>query len=517
MKRSREEFETIDIDDRTTNETEEKPVIKRQKTNENGDYSNIEELLRTLYNVNTESVEGEMTIEQIEKFKENFDKDPVNNVVKNAITSVGILNATMDVNKNNENKHFFLNSVKPTDLKATNQHQSGRCWMFAALNVFRHLIIKAVDVEDFEFSQTYLFFWDKFERSNYLLQYFINNDVNPTEREPQTLMGLHLCDGGYWSFFANLVHKYGLVPKNVMNETAQSYYSPELNDALEEYVLAGCSTIYEKKQKGATSEELTQIKDTLMEQVHSILVKSFGNMPETFSWYYRDEYKDTHVMHGMTPQLCAHTLLAGVDIRDFVVLTNIPNKGRPYNKVYTIKNVCNVVGGKRETFINMDIRSLKRYAQKCLKDGVGVWFAGDVGKGFNPYDFTLDETSLKTQDIFGNTLPFNKEQKILFQNTSASHAMVLTGFNEEKEGKPCQWQVENSWGYYDHQTPGIDGFLSMSDSWFDDNLIEIVVHKGYLSRTDQKLLTQEPIELDMWDFMAPALRVDSTHMNPNTE
>jgi bleomycin hydrolase len=512
MKRFRVEY---DSDEETLPDRKRQRIDNENNENDNNNEEEIsDQLLRTLYNTDN-NVEGQLSIKQIERFKNKFKSDHIANVVKNAITSVGILNATMDVNKHNENKHLFINSVKPMDLKATNQHQTGRCWMFAALNVFRHLIIKAIDIEDFEFSQTYLFFWDKFERSNYMLQYFIDNNDSPTEREPQCLMEVSLSDGGYWTFFANLVHKYGLVPKSVMQETAQSYYSPELNDTLQEYILAGCNTIYEKKQKGVSNKELTRIKDELMEQVFSILTKSFGNMPETFSWYFRNDRKETHAMHKLTPQIYAQTLLGGIDIRDFVVLANIPSKTRPYNKTYTIKNMSNVVGGNKETFMNMDIRSLKKYAQKCLKDNVGVWFAGDVGKGFNPYEFTLDETTIRTEDIFGKVLPFTKEQKVLFGNTSASHAMVLTGFNEEKEGKPTQWQVENSWGYYDHLTPGLDGFLSMSDKWFDDNLMEIVIHKSYLSRTDQKLLTQTPIELNMWDFMAPALRVDSSHMNPN--
>jgi bleomycin hydrolase len=43
----------------------------------------------------------------------------------------------------------------------TNQKNSGRCWIFATLNVILIPFIKEHDVEEFEFSQAYLFFWDK--------------------------------------------------------------------------------------------------------------------------------------------------------------------------------------------------------------------------------------------------------------------------------------------------------------------------------------------------------------------
>lgn len=51
----------------------------------------------------------------------------------------------------------------------TNQKSSGRCWLFAALNVIRLPFIKQLNLEDFEFSQLYLFFWDKIERCNFVL------------------------------------------------------------------------------------------------------------------------------------------------------------------------------------------------------------------------------------------------------------------------------------------------------------------------------------------------------------
>lgn len=51
----------------------------------------------------------------------------------------------------------------------TNQKSSGRCWLFAALNVIRLPLVKHLNLEDFEFSQNYLFFWDKIERCNFVL------------------------------------------------------------------------------------------------------------------------------------------------------------------------------------------------------------------------------------------------------------------------------------------------------------------------------------------------------------
>lgn len=57
------------------------------------------------------------------------------------------------------NFFFYLKveEVKPM----TNQKSSGRCWIFAALNAIRIPFAKQYNLDEFEFSQAHLFFWDK--------------------------------------------------------------------------------------------------------------------------------------------------------------------------------------------------------------------------------------------------------------------------------------------------------------------------------------------------------------------
>lgn len=60
----------------------------------------------------------------------------------------------------------------------TNQKNSGRCWLFAALNCIRVPFIKQYNLDEFEFSQGYLFYWDKIERCHY----FLNNIIETASR-----------------------------------------------------------------------------------------------------------------------------------------------------------------------------------------------------------------------------------------------------------------------------------------------------------------------------------------------
>jgi bleomycin hydrolase len=94
----------------------------------------------------------------------------------------------------------------------TNQRSSGRCWLFAATNVFRVAIMKKHNLKDFELSQAYLFFWDKLEKANYFLEQIIDTAGDGLDsRLIQELLKAPVNDGGQWDMVANLVAKYGLV------------------------------------------------------------------------------------------------------------------------------------------------------------------------------------------------------------------------------------------------------------------------------------------------------------------
>ena len=43
----------------------------------------------------------------------------------------------------------------------TDQKSSGRCWIYATLNMLRIHFCRQHNLEEFEFSETYLYFWDK--------------------------------------------------------------------------------------------------------------------------------------------------------------------------------------------------------------------------------------------------------------------------------------------------------------------------------------------------------------------
>jgi len=442
----------------------------------------------------------------IQECNREFVNDPKNIVERNAIVSIGSLLATTNSDRLNEISHIFMNSIKRKDVKATNQGMSGRCWMFSGLNIFRHMMIEALGLENFEFSETYLFFYDKLEKSNNYIQWFIENpDKDTNDRIFEHILEYHMGDGGYWNYFANLVEKYGLIPKSAMNETWQSGDSEDMNHIIEEQLRNCVQYIYKSRM---SKEDKNKIKNETMKKVYNILVKFLGTPPNTFEWSYKNEEDVSNIVGGFTPLSFKQMILPTINMSDFVVISNMPNY--EYKKKYRIKHSSNMEGGIYAEVLNMPIDEMEKYAKKSITAGMGVWFAADVRQDFNPYHSILDDKLSDDSGVFERPENFKKSDRLKFGNLQANHAMLLTGFNVDKGNQPISWQVENSWGYWDNEVPGADGFLYMSKSWFRKYVMEIVVHRGFLSRTMGNLMDKDVIELEPWSSFGKTLKVSGT-------
>lgn len=451
----------------------------------------------------------------IKKCNDDFNKEDINLVTKNVITNVGSFFATTDHTESIKINHVFLNSIKKKNLKATNQGMSGRCWIFSGLNMFRHHVIKALELENFEFSETYLFFWDKFERSNSFLHgiinYFENNKENNNFYNDELFKYLiepekFMSDGGYWNNFTNIVTKYGLIPKSAMPETFQSEYSSDMNKILMDILQSTANQIYNiLKEKKNNSELIKNIKNETLQRIYNTLVKFLGEPPKSFDWSYVTEVGETNIIQKLSPHAFKDMVIPGLDMNDFIILTHIPDKKYKYYQKYSINFTNNIIEGNLCETINLPVNELKKYAKKSVISGMPVWFAADVGKSFHPFYSCLNDKVFNNDIIFGKNKKMDKSERFLFKNQETSHAMTIVGVNIGYNNSTVNWEVENSWGYYDNEEPGKDGFLNMDDQWFSEYVGHIVVHKKFLSRYIQQILKQDAINIDPWDSIAPAL------------
>ena len=77
-----------------------------------------------------------ITPENIKQFKADFKAVPQSNTIKNSITNNGFLASSQNTDSKAAMDPVF--SIDLTTNAVANQKQSGRCWMFAALNTMRH-------------------------------------------------------------------------------------------------------------------------------------------------------------------------------------------------------------------------------------------------------------------------------------------------------------------------------------------------------------------------------------------
>jgi bleomycin hydrolase len=444
----------------------------------------------------------------LEYCKTEFNNDPKNIISRNAIVSIGSMISTTDSKVLNKIDHIFLNTIRKKETKATNQGRTGRCWMFAGLNIFRHNIIHALHLDNFEFSQTYLFFWDKLERANTYMCWFIDNPgIDPTSREFEYMADGFISDGGWWNMFSNLVNKYGLIPKSAMRETWQSVDSEDMNNVLSDYINSTVNVMYENRKK-LNKQEMIVLKQLCLTKIYNILVMYLGEPPSEIKWSYLNEENVPHVLEKLSPETFTKATLPSIDLDDFVVLSNIPY-GLQENKMYEILLSSNITNGKNFTFLNLHINELIKYTTKSVLAGLPVWFAADIDRDFNFYHSTLDNKLANQEHIFGKKYNFDKKSKILFRQLNSNHAMTFVGLNISDKNIVTNFQVENSWGYFNNDNLGEDGFLNMSLEWFKENVLQVVIHKNFLSRNILKLTKQNTIKLQPWESVAPSLKISS--------
>jgi len=438
---------------------------------------------------------SELTKEFTDQLYANYEANVKYVALENAVTHNGI-HASLETRKSAvENTPVF--SLDLTKDKVTNQKASGRCWMFAALNTFRHKMISSFQLEDFELSQAHTFFWDKYEKSNWFLEQVIATaDQDLTSRKVSFLLQTPQQDGGQWDMVVSLFEKYGVVPKSVYPESISSSNSRELNTYLNKLLRQDAQILRDLIHSGADSEAVASKKQALLQEIFNFLAMSLGLPPREFDFSYRDKDNQFHTESCLTPQ-SFYKKYVDLQLDDYVSIINAPTTDKPYGKSYTVDMLGNVVGSRPVRYLNVPMDRLKELAIAQMKAGETVWFGSDVGQVSNRkagilatdvYDFEAGMDIHLTQDKAG---------RLDYAESLMTHAMVLTGVDLDEAGQPRKWKVENSWG----DKVGTDGYFVASDAWMDEYTYQIVVRKEFLTADELAAYEAEPIVLAPWDPM----------------
>jgi len=244
---------------------------------------------------------------------------------------------------------------------------------------------------------------------------------------------------------------------------------------------------------GKNRQELEKTKEYFLTEFYRMLTYFLGDPPSHFHFDFRDKEGNFHSIEKITP-LEFYNEYVGIDVNNYISLIHAPTPDKPFGKTFTIDFLGNVVEGKNVKYLNTTLDELKAASVKQLKAGEPVWFGCDIRFQTERKKGLMDPRVYLFDHSLGSSFTLDRSGRLLYGDSLLTHAMVITGVNISAE-KPNRWKVENSWG----EDRGEKGFFIMSDSWFDEFVYQVVIHRKYLSQDLLDQFEKDPVILPPWD------------------
>lgn len=434
-----------------------------------------------------------ISAEELARYTNSYENDQYKRSMTHVFSKTSLDNLAFDPIAAKDMQFKFSVDIKT--MSCANQKSSGRCWLFAATNVLREIVAKKKNIAEFELSQSYLAFWDKFERINYFLDSIIDTAHLPDgDRTVSYILDVGVHDGGQWDMFVNIVNKYGIVPKDAMPETAQTSGTGTMNRHINLFLRKKACELRHMIASGASADEVAALRDSALDKAFSFLCECFTCPPTKFDFEYVDKDGVYHIEKDYTPFTFRDEMIGDM-LSDYVSIINAPTKDKPFNKLYTVAYLGNVSGSDNIRYLNLEMSEFKNIVRHQLEDGEVVWFGSDCGKYGDRERKVWDTNSYDYELLTGLDLSLTKEEMLDYHVSQMNHAMVITGVNI-KDDKPNRWKIENSWG-----SDGANGgYHIASDDWFESYVFQAVVNKKYLGEK-AAILDEEPTVLLPWDPM----------------
>ncbi|MFR1953696.1 C1 family peptidase [Phocaeicola coprophilus] len=437
--------------------------------------------------------QGGISNEMLKQIQSSYKNTSADKAIRNAIGGTDI--RKLSLNQENQQGLDTDFSIKVESKGITDQQSSGRCWLFTGLNVMRAKAIARYNLPSLEFSQAYSFFWDQLEKSNLFLQGVIDTAKEPMSNQTVEWLFKHpLSDGGTFTGVADIVSKYGLVPKEVMPETYSSEHTSQMSSLiglkLKEYGLE----LRESVQKEMDVKKIEARKTEMLETVYRILVLNLGVPPTEFDYVRKDVKGNPVETEHHTPMSFLEKYGDKNLLTNYVMVMNDPS--REYYKCYEIDFDRHRYDGKNWTYVNLPVEEIKEMAIASLKDSTRMYFSSDVTQ-LDSKRGLLDVNNYDFGSLLGTTFGMDKKQRIQTFSSMSAHAMTLMAVDLDENGKPKKWMVENSWG----AQSGYKGHLIMTDEWFNEYMFRLVLETKYVPKKVLDIFKQKPVRLPAWDPM----------------
>ena len=402
----------------------------------------------------------------------------------------------------------------------TDQKGSGRCWDFASENVLRSCMIQANKLRfNFEFSQTYVWFYHFLEQANAHFERIIRHpSVKYLSDQSAPIAVANISEGGDFQPFAYIVKKYGLVPKAVMPETAATVSPTNLMKDLNRQVAITSNLLVKAQEAKKSKIELRKIKDQGNQAVFNLLAIYLGTPPTQF------EMKVSDLQEGIvnqtsdviapqqitnqgktirfTPQQFAKKYV-GFNPDDYVMIGTYSIYETNQHYSFKRSRAKGDVLYNDMPFLNLSNERAQELVVQSINAKNPVYFAADIRQD-NSVDYAnrpankkgiLHPGIMEHSDMFGKVpgnVNLTNAEEYYYNLDRPVHAMTIVGYDRPDPTQPVvKFKVENSWG----ENAGDHGFYAMYTGWFEQHLYEIVVRKSLLTPEELKLLKQKPIPL----------------------
>lgn len=442
--------------------------------------------------------------EVIKEVQQSFDRDAASTIaIQNILTAnPDIKSAALSHANETAVDHFFKYRAPVSGI--TDQQRSGRCWLFTSTNQLRPLVMKKYGLKAFTFSANYCYFWDIFEKANLFLENVIATaDRDFDDRAVVTFFRAPVADGGVWNLFYNVVEKYGIVPAEVMPETAHSNNTGQMLGVLNERLRKAGYEIREasavpakgKKELAKRADSVFAIKMAALKDVYRVLALCLGEPPAEFTLRYQTAEGKVESLSSTPMEFWKGIRPDDFGPESYVMIMNDPT--REYYKRYEIENYRNTYEGLNWVYVNLPNEDIKAAALASLKAGEPMYASCDVGKQANRAAGVLDVNNYDYASLLGIDLKMDKKARILTRQSGSSHAMLLMACDTDENDVPVKWQFENSWG----PTTGHNGYLTFTDEWFSEYMFRLVINAKFLDEKALKVLDSAPVMLPVWDYM----------------
>tara|TARA_B110000208_G_scaffold9336_1_gene11944 strand:+ start:202 stop:2025 length:1824 start_codon:yes stop_codon:yes gene_type:complete len=425
----------------------------------------------------------------------------------------------------------------------SNQLYSGRCWMFAGLNILvRQLINVRHIAPTFELSQSYLFFWHYVEQYNDVLSLFHYKPElhEPFNRERNDILEEPLHDGANWINFYRLVKKYGVVPKSMMPETIPSSSSSEMKDTLADMLATDLkdmeknipmlNTTATDEKKNKLRKKFNEFRNEKMIRVIKLLCKYMGKPPldgsiklNTVSNLLPLNHPNNNNNSSVaikSPQAFFNAIntisgarmvngterqIKPVSVDDLVQIINDTREPSlsPYDKRTKTVDGETKVGLElsldktwyttdyqehrvhRNLLYNLtDMDIITEMVLLSLQYDKPVWFACNMNTNVDKMRQGMDVDLFRPELFTGFKLEMDRKTRMKYGRAHCNHAMLIVGAETEvvTEGIVPKRKVVafNVENSWGSKGPN-GGFYKMSIKWFQARVYTVVIHKKIIS------------------------------------